>query len=97
MLDLAGARAPGPVGADDRAESPTWGRLLDARARAEYRRRLAELDDEVDDAEQRTDPRARRARLEPSVTSSPLSSRRPSASTADPDGPATPPSEPARP
>ena len=41
------------------------GRLLDAQARAEYRRRLAELEDELADAEQCADlGRAERARAE---------------------------------
>jgi hypothetical protein len=39
--------------------------ILDERARASYRRRLAQLDTEIDDADHRNDPaRAERARLE---------------------------------
>jgi hypothetical protein len=58
VLDLAGgARADAGTG--------DLGDLLDARARAEYRRRLAELDEEIDDAEASADAdRAERARTE---------------------------------
>jgi tetratricopeptide (TPR) repeat protein len=68
VLDLAG-RGGAPVGSggadhDDHAGGDL-GELLDARARAEYRRRLAELDDELEDAEACADPvRAERARDE---------------------------------
>ena len=63
VLDLAGARSDptGPTvsGVGD------LGELLDTRARAEYRRRLAELEDEVADAERCNDlARAERAGAE---------------------------------
>ena len=53
VLDLAGSRAEPTRHALSRAGD--LGDMLDARARAEYRRRLAELDDEVADAEQFAD------------------------------------------
>jgi hypothetical protein len=66
VLDLAGS--PVAAGADDEHRTVSGsdlGELLDARARAEYRRRLAELDDELDDAERSHDPaRVDKARAE---------------------------------
>lgn len=61
VLDLTGSRS-----ADHRAAGASdLGELIDARARAEYKRRLAELDDEVDDAEACADlGRAEKARAE---------------------------------
>lgn len=56
VLDLAGSRASAGPDGDHRAVAGSdLGELLDARARAEYRRRLAELDDELDDAEASAD------------------------------------------
>jgi hypothetical protein len=54
VLDMVGARSD-PAGPTLR-DMGDLGELLDARARAEYRRRLAELEDEVTDAERRNDP-----------------------------------------
>jgi tetratricopeptide (TPR) repeat protein len=52
VLDLVGGGAAAGVDGNHRAVGRSdLGELLDARARAEYRRRLAELDDELDDAE----------------------------------------------
>ena len=63
VLDLAGIRAE-PLG-HALSRAGDLGDMLDARARAEYRRRLAELDDDVADAEQFADlGRAERARVE---------------------------------
>jgi tetratricopeptide (TPR) repeat protein len=63
VLDLAGNRAEPTRHALGR--SGDLGDVLDARARAEYRRRLAELDDDVADAEQFADlGRAEKARAE---------------------------------
>jgi len=60
VLDLAGH----PAGSGP-AESGHLGELLDARARAEYKRRIAELDDDLDEAEAAADlARAEKARLE---------------------------------
>ena len=95
MLDLAGARAD-PTGPTVRGAGDL-GELLDTRARAEYRRRLAELEDEVADAERCDDLGPSRARPAPSGTSSRPNSPPPSASTADPAAPVTPPNGPARP
>ena len=53
VLDLAGTRAD-PIG-DGLAAAGDAGELLDTRARAEYRRRLAELDDELADADRSGD------------------------------------------
>ncbi len=53
VLDLVRAR-PDPSGAALR-DGGDLGELLDARARAEYRRRLAELEDDVTDAERCND------------------------------------------
>ena len=53
VLDLAGTRAD-PTGPTVRGAGDL-GELLDTRARAEYRRRLAELEDEVADAERCND------------------------------------------
>ena len=53
VLDLVGAR-PDPAGAALR-DVGDLGELLDARARAEYRRRLAELEDDVTEAERCND------------------------------------------
>jgi hypothetical protein len=49
VLDLAG-------GGTERGARGDLGELVDARARAEYRRRLAELDDELADADACGDP-----------------------------------------
>jgi hypothetical protein len=63
VLDLVGSRADPTRRALGSAAD--LGEMLDTRARAEYRRRLAELDDEIDDAEQCADlARAERARVE---------------------------------
>lgn len=63
VLDLAGNRAEPTRQALGRAGD--LGDMLDARARAEYRRRLAELEDEVADAEAFADlGRAEKARAE---------------------------------
>ena len=52
VLDLAGSgRVPGDDGERHAVSTSDLGELLDARARAEYRRRLAELDEELGDAE----------------------------------------------
>ncbi len=57
VLDLAG-RTHAPIAAD-------LGPGLDARAKREYRRRLLELQAEIDDAERRQDPiRSERAHVE---------------------------------
>lgn len=67
VLDLArGTGESGAAGAGRAAMAGgDLGELLDARARAEYRRRLAELDDELQDAEACADRvRAERAREE---------------------------------
>jgi hypothetical protein len=62
VLDLAGPGADSTSAALARAD---LGELLDARARAEYRRRVAELEDELAEAEARADlRRAERARAE---------------------------------
>ncbi len=63
VFDLVGADRDAARAA--LARSGDLGELLDARARAEYRRRLDELDDELDDAERCRDlARAERARAE---------------------------------
>ena len=63
VLDLAGARTD-PAGGALR-DVGDLGELLDTRARAEYRRRLAELEDDVTDAERCNDlARASRAGAE---------------------------------
>lgn len=63
VFDLAGPGSDPISGTLGRAGD--LGELLDARARAEYRRRLAELEDELTDAEEGADPaRAERARIE---------------------------------
>ena len=63
VLDLAGSRAEPTRPVLGRAGD--LGDMLDAQARAEYRRRLAELEDELADAEQCADlGRAERARAE---------------------------------
>ena len=67
VLDLAGRRGGANEGGASQADPAggDLGDLLDARARAEYRRRLAELDDELEDAEACADPvRADSARAE---------------------------------
>jgi hypothetical protein len=66
VLDLVGGQTPtGRSGDRLRVSDGDLGDLLDARARAEYRRRLAELDDELEEAERYADSgRAERARLE---------------------------------
>ena len=62
VLNLIGFDSPNA--GSDRDESDL-GELLDARARAEYRRRIAELDDEIGDAERNHDrSRLERARSE---------------------------------
>jgi hypothetical protein len=73
VLDLAGA--PGARGepVQQALASGDLGELLDARARAEYRRRLAELDDDLADAERCHDlARAERATLERDLIASEL-------------------------
>ena len=95
VLDLAGGAGDAAGAA---AGSGDLGELLDARARAEYRRRLAELEERA---------RRRRGRAATSLaggagaatsaTSSPPSSRPRSASAAGRAEPATPSSGPARP
>jgi hypothetical protein len=63
VLDLVGARA-NPIG-PTLSGAGDLGELLDTRARAEYRRRLAELEDDVADAERCNDlARAERAGAE---------------------------------
>jgi hypothetical protein len=63
VLDLAGSR--GEQTRHALGQSGDLGDMLDARARAEYRRRLAELDDDVAEAERFADlGRADRARAE---------------------------------
>jgi hypothetical protein len=65
VLDLAGRAAAGRDGDLRSASAGDLGELLDVRARAEYRRRLAELDEELIDAEDCADlARAERARTE---------------------------------
>jgi eukaryotic-like serine/threonine-protein kinase len=62
-LDLASGRLDG--GAKDGVDRAELGPALDAQAKGEYRRRLAELRDELDEAERFNDPeRAARAREE---------------------------------
>jgi hypothetical protein len=66
VLDLAGPSAAlGPHGRGPAVPRGDLGEVLDARARAAYRQRLADLDDELADAEHDADPvRAERARTE---------------------------------
>ena len=81
VLDLAGGagRRSGP----GRPAAGDLGELLDAQARAEYRRRLGELDRELDDAEAVGDLDPRGAGAATSATSSPPSWPPPSASAGD--------------
>lgn len=65
VLDLAGVGAGAAPTTAALGRAGDLGELLDARARAEYRRRLAELEDDLADADAAADPaRAERARAE---------------------------------
>jgi tetratricopeptide (TPR) repeat protein len=76
VLDLAGSDQVAIINADRPPVSVAdLGEVLDARARAEYRRRLAELEDELDDAQMCADlGRAERARVERDFLSTELAS-----------------------
>ncbi len=76
VIDLAGSeQAAGRSGDRLPVRVADLGEILDARARAEYRRRLAELEDELDDAELCADlGRAERARVERDFLSAELAS-----------------------
>ena len=69
------------------------GEMLDARAKDAYRRRLAEIDDDIEQA-RALEELSERHRQTPSATSSSASCRAPSASAAATDGPPRRPSGP---
>jgi len=80
VLDLAAAANPGlaakaPAGSEGLDGGPgDAGEILDATARGQYRRRVEELRDEIDEAERFNDPeRAARARLEMEAIAAELS------------------------
>ena len=66
LLAATGAPTGRPVAVDDGLHEPgDLGDVIDQRAREAYRRRLAELDEEIDDADQAGDPeRSARAAAE---------------------------------